>query len=76
MAEVEGGEVEEVDDQNDLSNDEMSTNEQHDEGKLEKIVENEMTSNSRSSLDLLSGLREQMPQVGDLEQEEGEPGEC
>lgn len=58
MTEVKGGEVEEVDDQDDLRNQEMTTDEQHDECELEKVVENEVASDPSSSLNPFSGLGE------------------
>ena len=45
VAEVEGGEIEEVDDQYDLGPYEVGANEQHDKCKLEEVVDDEMTSN-------------------------------
>jgi hypothetical protein len=45
VAEIEEGQVEEVDNQDDLSPDEVRTDKQHDEGKLKEIVENKVVSN-------------------------------
>lgn len=42
MAEVERRQVEEVDDQDQLSPDEVGSDEEHDEGKVEEVVEDEV----------------------------------
>jgi len=73
MSEVQSAEVEEVDDQDDLSDEEMSSDEEHDEGELEKVVEDEVASNTSCSLYFLHVLREEVPQVNNLEEEEGQP---
>ena len=52
MTEVKRGKVEEVDDQNQFCEEEISTNEEHDKCELEKIVEDEVASNSCSGLNV------------------------
>jgi len=52
MAEIEGGKVEEIEDEEDLRNDEVSTNEEHHECELEEIIEDEMASNTSCGLDV------------------------
>lgn len=52
----------------------MSTNKEHNECELEKVVEDEVTSNSCCSLDMFAFVGEEVPQVCNLEEEEGEPG--
>lgn len=47
MAEVEGRQVEEVDNQDNLSPDEVPTDEEHNECEVQQVVENEMASNTR-----------------------------
>lgn len=52
----------------------MSADEEHHEGKLQEVVEDEVASNPSGSLDMFTLIRKQMPEVGDLKQEEGKPG--
>jgi hypothetical protein len=40
---------------------------------LEKVVEDEVASNSSGSLDMFAFVGEEVPQVCNLEEEEGEP---
>jgi len=75
VAEVKGGQVEEVDDQDDLRPDKMPANKEHDEGKLQEVIEYKVASNTSSSLNMLTALREQVPQVSDLKEEDSEPVE-
>jgi hypothetical protein len=51
----------------------VSTDEEHDECELEKIVENEVASNSCCSLDMFAFVGEEVPQVCNLEEKEGKP---
>jgi hypothetical protein len=74
MAEVEEGEIEEVHNQDHLGPNEVPTDEEHNECKLEKVVEDEVTSNSSGSLDMFAFVGEEVPQVCNLKEEEGEPG--
>ncbi len=53
----------------------MSADEKHHEGKLQEIVEDEVASNPSGSLDMFTLIREKVPEVGDLKQEEGKPGD-
>jgi len=75
MTEVQEGQIEEVDDQDDLSPDEVSSNEEHDECELEKVIEDEVGTNSSSSLDMSSGIGKEVPHVCDLEEKQSEPVE-
>jgi hypothetical protein len=61
VAEIEGRQVEEIDNQNNFSPDEMSSNKEHDEGKLQEVVEDEVASNTCGSLNMFTVLREEMP---------------
>lgn len=54
MAEIEGGQVEEVDDQDNLSPGEVSSDEEHDEGKMQKVVKDEVASHTSSGLDIFT----------------------
>lgn len=73
VAEVEEGKVEEVDNQEDLCPPEMCTNEEEHETKVEKVVENEVASNTGSRLNVLVILGEEAPDVAELNDEEDEP---
>lgn len=57
MTEVERRQVEEIDYQENLGPEEVAADEQHDESKVEEIVEDEMASNSSCSLDAGSVTR-------------------
>lgn len=52
VAEGQGGEVEEVDDENDLGPDEMAPGEQHYPSEMEQIVQDEVGSAGASCVDL------------------------
>jgi len=73
VAEIQGRKIEEVENQDELSQVETRPNKEHDEPKLEQIVENEMASNGSSSIDKFSVGGEQVPNVSDLEEEEQNP---
>jgi hypothetical protein len=73
VAEVEGGKLEEIDNQNDLREDEVSADEQHDECELKEIVEDKMTSDTSGGLDIGFFRGEQVPQVADLHEENDKP---
>ena len=73
MPEVQRRQVEEIDNKDEFSPDEVSTNEQHDEGKLQEIVENEMASNTSSSIDIFGIVGEKVPDVSNLQEEEDNP---
>lgn len=74
MTEIKEGKIEEVNDQNDLRPDEMGSDEEHDKSKLQEIVEYEVRSNSCCSVNMGSLVREEVPHVTDLEEEEYNPG--
>jgi hypothetical protein len=54
VAEIEERQVEEVDDQDELSPSKVASDEEHNESKLQEVVENEVASYTSSSLDILS----------------------
>jgi hypothetical protein len=66
VAEVKGGEVEEVDDEHDLRENKVSADEEHHKRELEQIVEDEVTTNARSCLYVGRICGEQMPHVSNL----------
>ena len=73
MTEVEGGQVEEVDNQKDLGPNEVGANEEHNKAEMQEVVENEVASNTSSSVDVGIVIREEVPCVTDLKEKEGEP---
>lgn len=73
MAEVERGEVEEIEDQDDFSPVEVRSDKEHDEGKMEEVVEDEVAANARSSIDDVGVAREEMSNIAGLEDEEHNP---
>lgn len=74
VAEVEGRQVEEIDDQDNLRPEEVSPNKQHYPGELQEIVEDEVASDTGRSLDVVAILGEEVPDVCELGDEESEPG--
>lgn len=70
MTEVERRKVEKIDDQYDLSPYEVRSNEQHDECKLEEVVDNEMTSDWCCGVDMFNLVAEQMKDISNLKDEE------
>lgn len=74
MAQVEEGKIAKVQDGNDLSPDEMRTDEEHDKSELEEIVQDEVTSDAGSGVDIFGFGGEDVPEVADLEHEEDNPG--
>lgn len=73
VTEVEEGEVEKVNDEENFGPPEMSFNEEDHETKVEKVVENEVTSNTGGGLHILILLTEESPDVAKLDEEENEP---
>jgi hypothetical protein len=58
VAEVERGEVDEVENENDLSPVEVRADKQHDKGEVEEVVEDEVASNTGSSVNNVRVARE------------------
>jgi len=58
VTEIKSGQVEEIDDQDNLSPGEVSSDEEHDEGKMQKVVEDEVAPHTSSSLDIFTFVRE------------------
>lgn len=73
VAEVQRGQVEEIQDKDDLGPDEVGANEEHDPCELEKVVEDEVAANAGGCVDVGVVGREEGPDVADLENEEDEP---
>lgn len=70
VAEGKGGEVEEVDDQDDLSPAEVSTGEEHDEGEVEEVVQDEVRPYSGGSVDLFEVAGEEVEDITNLQDEQ------
>ena len=75
VAEVQARQVEEVDDQDDLGPDEVAADEEHDEGELKEVVEDEVGSNRGGGVDVVSVGGEEVPDIADLEDEQEDPKE-
>jgi len=73
MAEVEEGKVEEVDDQDELSPEELGADKEHNECKLQEVVENEMAPDAGSCIDIVEVGGEQVPHITNLKEEKGDP---
>lgn len=73
VAEVERGQVAEVDDQDDLGPDKVRADEEHDECELEKVVKDEVRTDGGGGLDIGGVGGEEVPDVADLEEEEDDP---
>lgn len=73
VAEVEGAQVEEVDNQNQLGPVEVRANEEHDEGKVEEVVDDEVASNARRGVHDVRIRGEKMANVASLQDEENDP---
>lgn len=74
VAEGQRAEVEEVDNQDELSPDEVAANEEHDEGKVQQVVRDEVGADGASRVHLLDVAREKVPHVADLRDEQDDAG--
>jgi len=73
LAEVEGGQVNKVDDQDKLSPKELRADKEHDESELQEVVENKVASNTSSCINIVGIGGKQVPDITDLENEKGDP---
>jgi hypothetical protein len=73
MTEVKRGKVKEVDDEDELSPDEVGSDEEHDESELEEVVHDEMASNTCGGIDVVSVGGEEVCNIANLEDEEDDP---
>jgi hypothetical protein len=73
VAVVQRGEVEEVDDDHDLSPNEVGTNKEHNEGEVEKVVEDEVAADAGGRVDKIGVLGEEGGNVAALEYPENDP---
>lgn len=74
MTESQGRQVEEVNEKDELGPDEVAAGEEHHEGKLKQIVEDEMGTASTRSVDLLNIAREEVEDVSKLQNEQDDAG--
>ena len=73
VAEVERGQVEEVDNQDQFSPDIVTADEEHDECKEEEVVDDEVASYTSGCIDIVGIGGEEGPDISDLRDEEKEP---
>ena len=73
VAEVEGGEVDEVGNENHLRPGKVRADKEHHKGKVEEVVEDEVATNTGSSVDGISVLGEEVEDVAKLKGEEEDP---
>lgn len=74
VAEVQGREVEEVQDQEQLGPCEVAADKEHDEGEMKEVVGDKVTADGAGGVDGIDITREEVANVADLEDENGEPG--
>lgn len=73
VAEVERGQVEEVDNDQNLGPSKVASHEEHDESEMEQVVEDEVASHGASSVQLLDVAGEQVEDVATLQDEQHNP---
>lgn len=73
VAEVERAEVDEVDDEDQLSPVEVGADKEHDKGEVEEVVKNEVASNAGGSIDVVRVAGEEVGNVASLQDEENDP---
>ena len=76
VAEVQGGEVDEVENQDNLSPVEVGADKEHDESEVEEVVEDEVASDAGGSMNDVRVAREEVTNVTGLENEEDNPGKA
>ena len=72
-AEVERQKVEEVNDENELGPVEVRADEEHDKGKVEEVVEDEVAVDAGRNMDSVGVLGEEAGDVAKLQDEEADP---
>lgn len=73
VAEVQRGKVEEVDDEDDLGPGEVRSHEQHDEGEVQEIIEDEVAAHCTSGIHIVDIAGEEMADVANLEDADDGP---
>jgi hypothetical protein len=74
VAEVERAQVDKVDNKEDLCPEEVGANEEHDEGEVEEVVEDEVATHAGGGVDMIGVLGEEVGDVAELEDKENDPG--
>ena len=75
VAEIQRRQVEEVDDEDQLSPGEVRADEEHDEGEVQQVVEDEVAANGAGRVHRLDVAREEADEIAALEDEEDDPDE-
>lgn len=70
VAEGHGGQIEEVDDQDDFGPGKVCAGEEHDEGEVEEVVEDKVRAHGGRGVGLVDLTREKVEHIADLEEEE------
>jgi len=73
VAEIKGGQVDKVDDQDEFSPIELGIDKEQDESELQEVVENKVASNTSSCVDIVGVGGKQVPDITDLQKEKGDP---
>lgn len=74
VAEGQRAQVEEVDDQDELGPDEVAADEEHDEGKVQQVVRDEVGPDGAGRVHLLEVAREEVHDITNLEEEQDDAG--
>jgi len=74
VSEVQTRQVDERNQQNDLSPHKVAADKEHNEGKLEQVEDNEVASNTGSCVDIVAILGEKVTNVSNLKNEQDNPG--
>jgi len=74
VAEGQRAQVEEVDNQDELSPDEVAANEEHDEGEVQQVVRDEVGTDGASRVHLFEVAREEVHNIADLGNEQDDAG--
>lgn len=73
MSEVQGRQVEEVEDEHQLGPHKVTAAEQQNPAHMKQVVDDEVATDSAGGIDMVGIAREEVADVGDLEEEETEP---
>lgn len=73
MAEIQHRQVEKVEDENNLGPDKVRAHKEHDKGKVEEVVEDEVAADAGGPVDGLGDAGEEVGDVAELHDEEDDP---
>ena len=73
VAEIEGAQVDKVDDEQELCPDEVGADEEHDKGEMEEVVEDKVATDAGGGVDVVGVLGEEVGDVAELQDEEDNP---